>query len=95
MGGVLGASRETPAAPGCDRIFPAAARALAQASAFQVNVMYDAGIEYRSPRRPDATAASVGIALAVADDVLPKYFAALESAPAPTTPRTPPRLASL
>ena len=32
--------------------------------------------------RPEATAASVGIALAVADEVLPKYFAALEAAPA-------------
>ncbi|MSO50039.1 MAG: hypothetical protein EXQ49_09095 [Acidobacteria bacterium] len=39
--------------------------------------------------RPEATAASVGIALAVADEVLPKYFAALEAAPAMVSPRTP------
>lgn len=46
MGGVLGAANAVPQAQAFADVQPAAARALAEASAFQVKVLYDAAVLY-------------------------------------------------
>jgi hypothetical protein len=46
MGGVLGAANAVPQTGAFARVQPAAARALAEASAFQVKVLYDASVLY-------------------------------------------------
>ena len=64
MGAELGASKDAPTAKAFDRVYPAAARALAEASAFQVKVMYDAGIEYGRATDADSGLFYVGSAQA-------------------------------
>ena len=64
MGAELGAATDAPTAKAFDRVYPAAARALAEASAFQVRVMYDAGIEYGRATDADSGLYYVGSAQA-------------------------------
>jgi len=64
MGAELGAAKDTPTAQSFNRVYPAAARALAESSAFQVKVMYDAGIEYGRATDADSGLFYVGSAQA-------------------------------